>query len=233
MRKAEMTRIGGRPRQIETADIVRAGRELGLVQLSLSGVAARLGVSSTALYRHVDGRWGLESLVGESILSDLVLVDDTTQNTTQHLLSMGLQLRSFILEHPGLTAYVQTLFPRGESGRRLLASEVTALGRRGYSADAAIALVSAVASISIGYAAAEDTQRQRAEERAARERDAINAIRTDPRLGEAHHALPDVGADEYVRLWLGAAVRAFVEMAPPGRSAAQIRAALEAAGKGQ
>ncbi|MGO2171114.1 MAG: TetR/AcrR family transcriptional regulator [Micrococcaceae bacterium] len=227
-----MRRIGGRPRQIEKGDIVRVGREIGLHQLSLNAVAARLGVSSTALYRHVDGRWGLESLVGENILADLQLPDEPSQETAQHLLSSGLRLRSFILKHPGLAAYVQTLFPRGDSGRRLLAAEVEALGRRGYAADAAVVLSSAVASVAIGYAAAEDLQRQRAEGRARQEEKALAAIGDDPRLGKAYWGLPDVGADEYVRLWLGAAVRAFVAAAPPGRSPEQIRAALDAAGKG-
>ena len=228
-----MPRIGGRPRQIETEDIVLIGRELGLHRLSLNAVATRLGVSSTALYRHVDGRWGLENLVGESTLADLDLLDDPADDTVRHLLSFGLQLRSFILRHPGLAVYVQTLFPRGRSGRRLLAVETAALMRRGYATDAAMVLAAAVASIAIGYAAAEDAQRQRAEGRARQERDALAALRTDPLLGAAHRALPDVGADEYVRLWLGAAVRAFVEAAPPGRSPERIMAALDAAGKGQ
>ncbi|MFC7109128.1 TetR/AcrR family transcriptional regulator [Nonomuraea rubra] len=107
-------RIGGRPRQIETADIVRAGRELGLRDLSMNAVAARLGVSSTALYRHVDGRWELERLVGESILAGLDFHDDPAHGPVRHLLSFALELRGFILRHPGLAAYVQTLFPRGE-----------------------------------------------------------------------------------------------------------------------
>ncbi|GAA1138275.1 TetR family transcriptional regulator [Ornithinicoccus hortensis] len=66
------TRVGGRPPRIDRADIVRAGRALGMAGLSVKAVAAELGVSATALYRHVDGRWGLERLVGESLLSDLV-----------------------------------------------------------------------------------------------------------------------------------------------------------------
>lgn len=227
-----MPRIGGRPRQIETADIVRVGRDIGLRSLSMSAVAERLGVSSTALYRHVDGRWDLERLVGESILADLSLADDPAHDAAQHLLSAGLQLRSFVLRHPGLAKYVQTLFPRGESGRRLLAMEAEALGRRGYATDAAIVLSSAVASIAIGYAATEDVQRERAEGRRTHEEDALAGLLADARLGEAQRALPDVDADEYVRLWLGAAARAFVELAPPGRSPAQIRAALDAAGRG-
>lgn len=199
----------------------------------MNAVAERLGVSSTALYRHVDGRWSLERLVGESILADLRLSDDPAHDTAQHLLSAGLQLRSFILRHPGLAAYVQTLFPRGESGRRLLVAETEALGRRGYAPDAAIVLSSAVASIAIGYAAAEELQRERAEGRHAQEQDALAAILTDARLGDAHRALPDIDADEYVRLWLGAVVRAFVDAAPAGRPLTEIRAALAAAVKGQ
>jgi AcrR family transcriptional regulator len=212
-----MSRIGGRPRQVETEDIVRVGRELGLSRLSMNAVAERLGVSSTALYRHVDGRWGLENLVGESILNDLRLDDDPEHDTVRHLLSVGLQLRSFILGHPGLA---------------LLAAEVEALGRRGYAPDAAIVLASAVASIAIGYAAAEDVQRERAEGRSEQERDALAAMVADARLGDAHRALPEVGADQYVRLWLGAAVRAFVDAAPPGRPLLEIMAALDVAGKG-
>lgn len=137
-------RTGGRPRQIVVEDIVRVGRALGMRRLSLHAVAAELGVSTTALYRHVDGRWGLERLVGESLLSDVRLHDDPAHDTVKHLLSFGLQLRDFILDHPGFAGYLQTLFPRGAGGRRLLADEVTALGRRGYAPEAAIVLGSAV-----------------------------------------------------------------------------------------
>lgn len=142
--------MGGRPPRIDRADIVRAGRALGMAGLSVKAVAAELGVSATALYRHVDGRWGLERLVGESLLTDLELTDDPQHTVAQHLLSVGLELRSFLLDHPGLAVYLQTLFPRGEGGRRLLAGQAEALGRRGYSPDAAIVLSSAVASVAIG-----------------------------------------------------------------------------------
>lgn len=97
-----MPKIGGRPRVIDEADIARVGVEIGLRHLSLNAVAARLGVSSTALYRHVDGRWGLERLVGESLLSELRLTDDPAHGVVEHLLSAALQLRSFLLQHRGL-----------------------------------------------------------------------------------------------------------------------------------
>ncbi len=225
-------RTGGRPRQIEIDDIVRVGRILGMARLSVKAVAAELGVTSTALYRRVEDRWALERLIGESILAELDLADDTSHDTVQHLLSLGLQLRAFILQHPGLARYVQTLFPRGEAGRRLLATETLALGGRGYAPDAAIMLSSAVASVAIGYAATEEVQRERADGLDAERQDALAAMLADARLAEAHRDLPEVSSDEYVRLWLGSVVRGFVEAAPPGRSLVEIMAALRAAGEG-
>ncbi|MFF5452167.1 SIP domain-containing protein [Streptomyces sp. NPDC012950] len=158
----------------------------------MNAVAARLGVTSTAPYRHVDGRWGLERLVGESLLAELDLHDDPADGPVPHLLSTALQLRAFLLRHPGLAPYVQTLFPRGEGGRRLLAAAAGSLARRGYSTDAGIVLSAAVAAVAIGYAATEEVQRERAGELDAQRRGAEEALRADADLGEAHRALPTI-----------------------------------------
>ncbi len=224
--------LRGRPRQIELDDIMRAGRSMGMARLSVKGVAAQLGVSSTALYRHVDGRWGLERLVGESLLSELQLVDDPAHDPLRHLLSFALQLRAFVLEHPGMAGYLQTLFPRGEGGRRLLAAEKESLQRRGYAPDAAIALASAVAGIAIGYTAAEDAQRDRVEGLDAQRDDAMAALLADAALGDARRALPEVDADEYARLWMTAAISGCVAAMPPGLPVPETVAALRAAGEG-
>ncbi|OBJ58482.1 TetR family transcriptional regulator, partial [Mycobacterium sp. 1423905.2] len=151
------TRPGGRPPLIALDDLVRVGRELGMRRLSINAVAARLGVSATALYRHVESRWELERLVGESLLADLHLDEDPAQDLEQHLLSFGLQLWHFSITRPGLASYLQVLFPRGEAGVRLLVMEVAALGRRGYSAEAATVLSSAVATLAISLAMREES----------------------------------------------------------------------------
>lgn len=225
-------RIGGRPRQIDRDDIVREGRALGLHNLTVSAVAGRLGVSTTALYRHVDSRWELERLVGEDILAGLVLTDDPAHGPAQHLLSVCLQLRAFILAHHGLARYVQTLFPRGASGRRLLATETRALASRGYAQDAALVLCTAAASLAIGLTAYEEVQRERAEGLDEERLSAEEALATDPQLAAAFRALPTVDPEEYAGMWLGCMVRAFVDAAPPGRPVDQIRAALNAAVEG-
>lgn len=128
-------RVGGRPPLIAVSDIVSAGRELGMRNLSINAVAARLGVSATALYRHISGRWELERLVGESLLAELEFVDDPARSVEDHLLAFGVSLHRFTLDNPGLATYMQVLFPRGEAGAQLLTDEIAALGRRGYTAE--------------------------------------------------------------------------------------------------
>lgn len=220
-------RIGGRPRQIEIDDIVAAGRDIGLRELSLGSVASRLGVSSAALYRHVENRWGLEQLVGESLLSDLELPDDPAADVPTQLLTFGIALFDFVVEHPGLASYVQTLFPRGEAGRRLLSEGTAAIERRGYSTDAAIVLCSAVATQAIGHAAAEDAQRARAEGWEARRAEAVEGMRDIGRLHEAHHGLPQLSMPRYTRLMLAATVRAIVDILPPDRDVGEVFDELE------
>lgn len=222
------TARGGRRPLIHVDDIVRAGRGLGMARLSMNAVASELGVSATALYRHVQGRWELERLVGESLLAELVLHDDPAHDTPRHLLSFGGQLRAFVLAHPGLGSYLQVLFPRGDAGARLLADEVAALERRGYATDAAIVLSGAVASLSIATAVAEEREAEAAastgypDERAA----VIAQLAGDSRFGAAHTTLPQVTPEDFSRLVLTAAIRGLLAVAPPGRPVPDVVAEL-------
>jgi len=228
--------IGGRPATVAVDDIVRAGRELGMRRLSVKAVAVRLGVTATALYRHVDGRWGLERLVGESILAELRLRDDPQHGVERHLLSFALQMRGFMLEHPGLAGYLQLLFPRGDGGQRLLNVEVDALVRRGYEPGAAIVLSGAVASMTIAMTASEENSAAAEEADGAgldRERQAVrDRLSRDDRLAEPSAALPQVPRPEYVRLLLTASIRGLVGSCPPGRPVAEMVADLAATGEG-
>lgn len=230
------TRVGGRPPLIAVDDVLRVGRELGMRRLSINAVAARIGVSATALYRHVENRWALERLVGESLLAELELREDPEADTERHLLSFGLQLQDFTAGHPGLASYLQVLFPRGDAGARLLAAEVEALGRRGYSADAAMVLGSAVATLAISLAAREEsntyaTGGNQASAFAA-ERDAVaDRLAGDAQLGAAHAGLPEISSAEFVRLLLAASIRGLLAVLPPGRPLDEVMAELTAAGE--
>ncbi|RSN25757.1 TetR family transcriptional regulator [Amycolatopsis sp. WAC 04169] len=231
-----MPNIGGRPAMVAVDDIVRAGRELGMRRLSVKAVAVRLGVTATALYRHVESRWGLERLVGESILAELRLQDDPRHDLERHLLSFALQMRAFMLEHPGLAGYLQLLFPRGDGGQRLLNIEVDALVRRGYEPGAAIVLSGAVASMTIAMTASEENSAAAEEadgEGLDRERQAVrDRLSRDDRLAEPSAALPQVPRPEYVRLLLTASIRGLIGSCPPGRPVAEMVADLAATGEG-
>lgn len=227
-------RVGGRPPLIAVDDIVAAGRQIGMRDLSVHAVAGRLRVSPTALYRHIKGRWELERLVGESLLAELDLVDDETADTERHLVMFGLQLLQFTELHPGLGSYLQVLFPRGDAGARLLADQVHALGRRGYAAEAAMVLSSCVATTTISLAARKDSNAASTERDAGGfdvERDSAERILTgDARLRDGHLALPKVTSAQYVRLLLTASVRGLVAAMPPGRPIDDAIAELTSAG---
>ena len=139
-------------------------------------------------------------------------------------------------EHPGLASYLQVLFPRGDAGARLLAAEVEALNRRGYSAETAMVLGSAVATLAISLAAREENNASVTggdqEVGFALERDAVaDRLAGDAQLGAAHVGLPQVSSSEFVRLLLAASIRGLVAVIPPGRPIGEVVAELTAAGE--
>ncbi|SHG81696.1 TetR/AcrR family transcriptional regulator [Streptoalloteichus hindustanus] len=214
-------KTGGRTAQVSLDLIVDAGRRIGLPELSVQSVAAALGVSGAAVYRHVPSRLALERLVGEAILDELTLTDDPAEPVAAHLVRFATELRHFTLAHPGTAGYLQRMFPRGTSGTRLLTAEVAALGRRGYDPAAAVVLTSAVATIALGLADAEEARAALAasdphavEVEARAVSAAIDAV---PLLRTAQAALPAVTSEEYFRVLLSAVVDGLVGRLPAGR----------------
>lgn len=227
-------RVGGRPPLITVADIVSVGRELGMRRLSINAVATRLGVSATALYRHIDGRWELERLVGESLLADLELGQDDSGGIEEHLLAFGMRLHRFALANPGLARYMQLLFPRGEAGARLLADEVAILGRRGYPPEAAALLSSSVALIAIGVAAQHEMKAEasHSDDGYNRERDAAaERLAADTELGPVHTAGMQLTGEQYLAFLLNAVIRGLLTAAVPSRSIEDIVAELTTTGE--
>lgn len=202
------------------ADIVVAGRRIGLAGLTMRAVATELGVTTTALYRHVNGRWELERVVGESLLADLTLRDNPALDAHDFLTSVADQLFAHVLRHSGLARYVEVLFPRGEAGHRLLRQGADGLIRRGYQPDTAVVVVTAAATLTLGYASALD-ERRRAEG-LADQRDVTLQHLQEQGLGDLLAGLPTVSDEEYVRLWLHAALRGVLIAAPPELSAPEL-----------
>jgi AcrR family transcriptional regulator len=217
-------RLGGRPAQISLEDIERAALEIGLSRLTVQGVATALGVTPTALYRHVDGKLGLERLVGEAVLAELQLVDEPADTASEYLLSLAHQMRTFTLAHPGMTAYLQSIFPRGESGARLMRSGIESLVRRGYTPDVAGVMCSGVATVAIALAAAEERHEVYAD---SRERTAAEAaLASDSVLTASQQGLPTIDFDMYFRMVLTAFIQGLTTAAPTGRPLPEILQAL-------
>ncbi|MFF1817906.1 hypothetical protein ACFVWG_11470 [Kribbella sp. NPDC058245] len=216
-------KTGGRQAQIGLADIEREGLRLGLANLTVNGVAGALGVTPTALYRHVDGKLGLESLVGEAVLAELHLIDDPADDLTAHLLSFAQQLRTFVIDRPGLAAYMQGLFPRGASGVRLQREAIDALGRRGYGAAAAVMLSGTVASLAINLVAAEERHRPYENGPYQRELEKVYALlAADEVLAAVHAELPRISSGDYFGMVMTACIRGLTTSAPPSRSVPEV-----------
>ncbi|MFF0269786.1 TetR/AcrR family transcriptional regulator [Kribbella sp. NPDC004536] len=216
-------KTGGRQAQITVADIEREGLRLGLPNLTVNGVATALGVSPTALYRHVDGKLGLEELVGEAVLRELRIVDDPADGVQAHLLSFAEQIHDFVSAHPGLAAYMQGLFPRGEAGVRLQREAVEALGRRGYGPGAAVMLSGTVASLAINLCAAEERHRPYFEGSHRRELEKVYALlAADEVLAAAQAELPQISSEAYFRMVMTGCISGLVAAAAPGQPVGDI-----------
>lgn len=218
----------GRPNLVTREDIVRAGCELGMNKLRISAVAGALGVSTAALYRHIEGRWELERLVGERLLGELHVVDDPQLDAAAFLVSFAVQLREFVAAHPGLASYMLVLFPRGESSARLMSDQVAALVRREYSTDAAVTILGAIARLTLSLVAA-DEQRHSVNDDAgflSEHQAAHEVLATLGELGPAYERRWILTDAEYFALLISTVVRGIVSTVQPGKPLNEVVAEL-------
>ena len=99
----------GRPRTITRERIVEAGIEIGLPNITFIGVAAALGVSHMALYKHVANLDALKSMVAEEIFTrwQIPRADaDRRGGLKEYMIVFATSVRVFVKAHPGLTPYV-------------------------------------------------------------------------------------------------------------------------------
>ncbi|MHA7682738.1 TetR/AcrR family transcriptional regulator [Cupriavidus sp. PET2-C1] len=99
----------GRPRTITRERIADAGIEIGLPNITFVGVAAALGVSHMALYKHVPSLEELKRLVAEEIFSRWQIPQACGKGRgglKDYLIVFTTSVREFVKAHPGLTPYV-------------------------------------------------------------------------------------------------------------------------------
>jgi len=99
----------GRPRTITRERIVEAGIKMGLPSITFVGVAAALGVSHMALYKHVANLEALKSMVAEEIFTRWQIPQagaDQYNGLKDYMMVFATSVRVFVKAHPGLTPYV-------------------------------------------------------------------------------------------------------------------------------
>lgn len=96
----------GRPRTITRERIADAGMAMGLPKLTFVGVAALLGVSHMALYKHVANLAALKLLVAEAIFMRWQLPDTGNDDLEHFLLRFSASLRELVKAFPGLAPYL-------------------------------------------------------------------------------------------------------------------------------
>ena len=99
----------GRPRTITREKIADAGIEMGLPNITFVGMAAALGVSHMALYKHVSSLEALKHLVAEEIFSRWKLPQAAAPDHVslqEYLTEFTASVQVFVKAHPGVTPYV-------------------------------------------------------------------------------------------------------------------------------
>lgn len=108
----------GRPPSITHARIADAGIAMGLRNITFVGLAAALGVSHMALYKHVENLDALKRLVADEIIRRWQIPQASGNESSglrEYLTLFSASVQAFVKAHPGVTPYVL---------RRMAASEV-------------------------------------------------------------------------------------------------------------
>lgn len=109
MKPPERPSRRGRPRTITRERIADVGIEIGLPNITFVGLAAMLGVSHMALYKHVASLEELRHLVAEEIFRRWQIPrpgESVRAGLQEYLLVFSASVREFVKAHPGVTPYV-------------------------------------------------------------------------------------------------------------------------------
>lgn len=99
----------GRPRTITHERIMNAGIEIGLLNITFVGVAAALGISHMALYKHISSLEELKYMIAEEIFTrwEIPLPSATRAVPLKdYLLEFMHSIRELVKSNPGLTPYL-------------------------------------------------------------------------------------------------------------------------------
>lgn len=102
----------GRPRTITNARILDAGIAMTLPQLTVAGLARRLGVTVAALHRHVGTLEKLHIMVAEEIFARWRIPEIAGQPIADYLLEFADSLRALAHGNPGIARFIAQVSTR-------------------------------------------------------------------------------------------------------------------------
>jgi AcrR family transcriptional regulator len=141
----------GRPRRLTLAQIIRAGMELGLQDLSVSAIALKLGVSAGVIYTYVDGFDELRRLIVLALSERPTLVEEG-QHWAKIVRDYAAMLFQVLSNEPELTAQVVSGAVSPEEGVAELENFLALLVHRDFTVEAAFDLYSTTGQIVVGAA---------------------------------------------------------------------------------
>jgi AcrR family transcriptional regulator len=153
----------GRPARIDRATILDAALDLadagGLAAVSMHAVARRLGVTTMALYRHLDGKDALLDGLVERLLTAFPVPAHGPWE--QRLTTMASGIRVVARQHPAVFPLLLTRPAVTPAAQRTRHAVVVALGEAGLPGAAAARAERLLSSAILGFAASEAAGRFR------------------------------------------------------------------------
>ena len=144
-------------RVLEEAE--RLADEVGLSQLTLAALAARLGVRQPSLYKHIDGMDGLQrglAVRAKNELANILARAAIGRERGDAITAIGHAYREWAHEHPGRYAAAQPA-PAPDDAEDIAASQavvsVTTAVLAGYRSPAVIAMLDVLGEIVPGWEA--------------------------------------------------------------------------------
>ncbi len=144
-------RTMGRPRRLTLRQVIDAGVDLGLEDLSVSAVALRLGVSAGTIYTYVENRDELMRLVAAS-LAERPPIEDCGQHWAEIAREHAAHSFELLRNEPVLLAHVVSGAVEPEEAFPEMERFLLLLTARGFTVEAAFALYRGSGQIAVGAA---------------------------------------------------------------------------------
>lgn len=152
----------GRPAQLSIEAIVTCALSLGVGQLSMHKIAKTLGVSATALYRHVASKEELIFLCADRITSTVTPPD--TEDWQTYLYALARAYRTAALQTPGSVEFLRYVGLQTPHGLHLMDTAIGVMRNAGFEPEGSFMAVAGVISHATDMVLHQELAERRADE---------------------------------------------------------------------